>query len=73
MNKSSGHGARRHPLWPLNYGMPRSEAESLAREAIEKLSIEAIQGKIVHYLSVEKKRRLLWRGDGFEAGSAHTG
>ena len=47
---------------PLNYGMPRSEAESLAREAIEKLSIEAIQGKIVHYLSGGEKKKVALAG-----------
>ena len=47
---------------PLNYGMPRSEAETLAREAIEKLSIESIQGKIVHYLSGGEKKKVALAG-----------
>jgi cobalt/nickel transport system ATP-binding protein len=47
---------------PLNYGVPRSEAELLAREAIEKLSIESIQGKIVHYLSGGEKKKVALAG-----------
>jgi len=47
---------------PLNYGMPRSEAEILAREAIERLNIESIQGKIVHYLSGGEKKKVALAG-----------
>jgi cobalt/nickel transport system ATP-binding protein len=47
---------------PLNYGMPRSEAETLAREAIERLNIESIQGKIVHYLSGGEKKKVALAG-----------
>ncbi len=47
---------------PLNYGMPRSEAETLAREAIESLNIESIQGKIVHYLSGGEKKKVALAG-----------
>jgi cobalt/nickel transport system ATP-binding protein len=47
---------------PLNYGIPRSEAETLAREAIERLNIESIQGKIVHYLSGGEKKKVALAG-----------
>jgi len=47
---------------PLNYGMPRYEAETLAREAIERLNIESIQGKIVHYLSGGEKKKVALAG-----------
>jgi cobalt/nickel transport system ATP-binding protein len=47
---------------PLNYGMPRSEAETLAREAIQRLNIESIQGKIVHYLSGGEKKKVALAG-----------
>ena len=47
---------------PLNYGMPRSQAEVLAREAIERLNIESIQGKIVHYLSGGEKKKVALAG-----------
>jgi cobalt/nickel transport system ATP-binding protein len=47
---------------PLNYGMPRSEAEAFAREAIERLNIESIQGKIVHYLSGGEKKKVALAG-----------
>src|SRR4030066_912826 len=36
---------------PLNYGLGKSEAERKAKEVIERLNIESIQGRIVHYLS----------------------
>jgi len=42
---------------PLNYGMPRAKAETLAKEVIERLNIEPIQGKIVHYLSGGEKKK----------------
>jgi cobalt/nickel transport system ATP-binding protein len=47
---------------PLNYGMPRSEAEMLAREAIKRLNIESIRGKIVHYLSGGEKKKVALAG-----------
>jgi cobalt/nickel transport system ATP-binding protein len=47
---------------PLNYGMARFEAERLAQEAIERLSIESIQGKIVHYLSGGEKKKVALAG-----------
>ena len=47
---------------PLNYGMPRAEAEALAKTVIEKLNIEPIQGKIVHYLSGGEKKKVALAG-----------
>ena len=47
---------------PLNYGMPRAKAEALAKEVIEKLNIESIQGKIVHYLSGGEKKKVALAG-----------
>jgi len=43
---------------PLNYGMPRAKAETLAKEVIERLNIGPIQGKIVHYLSGGEKKKV---------------
>ena len=47
---------------PLNYGMSRAEAEALAKTVIEKLNLEAIQGKIVHYLSGGEKKKVALAG-----------
>jgi cobalt/nickel transport system ATP-binding protein len=47
---------------PLNYGMPRAKAEALAKGVIEKLNIESIQGKIVHYLSGGEKKKVALAG-----------
>ena len=47
---------------PLNYGMPRAKAEALAKEVIERLNIESIQGKIVHYLSGGEKKKVALAG-----------
>jgi cobalt/nickel transport system ATP-binding protein len=47
---------------PLNYGMPRPKAEALAKTVIEKLNIESIQGKIVHYLSGGEKKKVALAG-----------
>ena len=47
---------------PLNYGIPRAKAEALAKEVIEKLNIESIQGKIVHYLSGGEKKKVALAG-----------
>ena len=47
---------------PLNYGMERTQAESLAKAVIEKLKIESIQGKIVHYLSGGEKKKVALAG-----------
>jgi cobalt/nickel transport system ATP-binding protein len=47
---------------PLNYGVPRKDAERLAQEVIEKLRLEALQGKIVHYLSGGEKKKVALAG-----------
>ncbi len=47
---------------PLNYGMERREAEALAKAVIERLNIESIQGKIVHYLSGGEKKKVALAG-----------
>jgi cobalt/nickel transport system ATP-binding protein len=47
---------------PLNYGMKRAEAEALAKAVIERLNIEPIQGKIVHYLSGGEKKKVALAG-----------
>jgi len=47
---------------PLNYGIPKKEAESLAKAVIERLNIESIQGKIVHYLSGGEKKKVALAG-----------
>ena len=47
---------------PLNYGMPRAKAESLAKTVIERLNIESIQGKIVNYLSGGEKKKVALAG-----------
>jgi cobalt/nickel transport system ATP-binding protein len=47
---------------PLNYGMERAEAEALARAVIERLNIEPLQGKIVHYLSGGEKKKVALAG-----------
>jgi len=47
---------------PLNYGIPKREAESLAKDVIERLNIGAIQGKIVHYLSGGEKKKVALAG-----------
>ncbi len=47
---------------PLNYGVERKEAEALARAVIERLNIESIQGKIVHYLSGGEKKKVALAG-----------
>ncbi len=47
---------------PLNYGMDRSKAESLAKAVIERLKIGSIQGKIVHYLSGGEKKKVALAG-----------
>ncbi len=47
---------------PLNYGMERTKAESLARAVIERLKIESIQKKIVHYLSGGEKKKVALAG-----------
>jgi cobalt/nickel transport system ATP-binding protein len=47
---------------PLNYGLGKSEAEGKAREVIERLNIEPIQGRIVHYLSGGEKKKVALAG-----------
>ena len=47
---------------PLNYGLGKSEAEGKAKEVIEKLNIEPIKGKIVHYLSGGEKKKVALAG-----------
>jgi cobalt/nickel transport system ATP-binding protein len=47
---------------PLNYGVERKKAETLAKDVIERLNIESIQGKIVHYLSGGEKKKVALAG-----------
>jgi len=47
---------------PLNYGIPKTKAEALAKEVIARLNIESIQGKIVHYLSGGEKKKVALAG-----------
>jgi cobalt/nickel transport system ATP-binding protein len=47
---------------PLNYGVPRAKAESLARDVMGRLNIEPIQKKIVHYLSGGEKKKVALAG-----------
>ncbi len=47
---------------PLNYGIGKRDAGVRAREVIEKLNIESIQGRIVHYLSGGEKKKVALAG-----------
>jgi len=47
---------------PLNYGVPKAKAEAMARVVIDKLNIESLQGKIVHYLSGGEKKKVALAG-----------
>jgi cobalt/nickel transport system ATP-binding protein len=47
---------------PLNYGIPKAKAEAMAKVVIEKLNIESLQGKIVHYLSGGEKKKVALAG-----------
>jgi cobalt/nickel transport system ATP-binding protein len=47
---------------PLNYGVKRARAETLAKDVIARLNLEAIQGKIVHYLSGGEKKKVALAG-----------
>jgi len=47
---------------PLNYGIPKARAEAMAKAVIEKLNIEPLQGKIVHYLSGGEKKKVALAG-----------
>src|SRR4030066_1365338 len=42
---------------PLNYGLPMAKAEALAQGVIERLNIESLKGRIVHYLSGGDKKK----------------
>jgi len=47
---------------PLNYGMKREKADALANIVIERLNIESIRGKMVHYLSGGEKKKVALAG-----------
>ena len=47
---------------PLNYGIPKVQAEALAMDAIERLNIGSLKGKIVHYLSGGEKKKVALAG-----------
>ncbi len=47
---------------PLNYGFGKAEAEGRAKEVIERLNIESIKEKIVHYLSGGEKKKVALAG-----------
>jgi cobalt/nickel transport system ATP-binding protein len=47
---------------PLNYGMEKAKVKRLAGDVIEKLGIESIQGKMVHYLSGGEKKKVALAG-----------
>jgi len=47
---------------PLNYGLPSSKADVLAKEVMRRLNIESIKGKIVHYLSGGEKKKVALAG-----------
>jgi cobalt/nickel transport system ATP-binding protein len=47
---------------PLNYGLPRVKAEALAQTVIERLNIESLKGRIVHYLSGGEKKKVALAG-----------
>jgi cobalt/nickel transport system ATP-binding protein len=47
---------------PLNYGVERARAETLAKDVIARLNIESIQAKIVHYLSGGEKKKVALAG-----------
>jgi len=47
---------------PLNYGIPKTQAEALANDVIEKLKIEPLKRKIVHYLSGGEKKKVALAG-----------
>jgi cobalt/nickel transport system ATP-binding protein len=57
---------------PLNYGIPRVQAEVLAKDVIERLNIEPLRNKIVHYLSGGEKKKVALAGThsgtGFDPG-----
>lgn len=47
---------------PLNYDVPKAQAEALAKDVIERLNIESLRGKIVHYLSGGEKKKVALAG-----------
>lgn len=47
---------------PLNYGVHRKEAEQLADQVIERLNLEPVKGKIVHYLSGGERKKVALAG-----------
>ena len=47
---------------PLNYGIPKAKAEALAQDVIERLNIESLKGKMVHYLSGGEKKKVALAG-----------
>jgi cobalt/nickel transport system ATP-binding protein len=47
---------------PLNYGIERKKAESMAKDVIERLNLEPIQKKIVNYLSGGEKKKVALAG-----------
>ena len=47
---------------PLNYGIPKTRAEALAEDVIERLNIRPLKGKIVHYLSGGEKKKVALAG-----------
>lgn len=47
---------------PLNYGVPKAKAEALAEDVMERLNIESLKGKIVHYLSGGEKKKVALAG-----------
>ena len=47
---------------PLNYGVPKAKAEAMAKVVIDKLNIEPLRGKIVHYLSGGEKKKVALAG-----------
>ncbi len=47
---------------PLNYGVEKAKAESLAGAVIERLNIESLQGRIVNYLSGGEKKKVALAG-----------
>jgi cobalt/nickel transport system ATP-binding protein len=47
---------------PLNYGIERKKAETMAKAVLERLNLESIQKKIVHYLSGGEKKKVALAG-----------
>ena len=47
---------------PLNYDVPKAQAEALAKDVLERLNIESLGGKIVHYLSGGEKKKVALAG-----------